>query len=146
MNERRVNLVLYDSECPLCRFQMRVITWLDWFGTVSLRPISDPRAAEVAPGLSREELLEAIHCQAPGGRLYRGARCLRFIGMRLPLLAPLALFLWIPGVIQVAEKIYGWGSRRRYRLSRLCGCEKACATPPDHKQANERQVRVKSAD
>ena len=27
--------------------------------------------------------------------------------MRLPLLVPVALFLWVPGVIQVAEIIYG---------------------------------------
>ena len=50
MNERRAtNVVLYDGECSLCTFQMRVVTWLDWFNTVSLVPIADPRAQAIAP-------------------------------------------------------------------------------------------------
>src|SRR6266545_300807 len=51
--DRRTNLILYDDGCPLCTFQMRVVTWLDWFNTVSLLPLSNPRAAEVAPHLTR---------------------------------------------------------------------------------------------
>ena len=50
--------------------------------------------------------------------------------MRLPLLVPVALFLWIPGVIQVAEIVYGWVSRNRLLLSRLFGCKDACAILP----------------
>ncbi|MEI6350417.1 MAG: DUF393 domain-containing protein, partial [Verrucomicrobiota bacterium] len=117
-------------ECPLCVFQMRLLTWLDWFNSVEMLPLSDPRVAAVAPELSREQLLEAIHCVANNGKIYRGARCFRFLGMRLPLLSPLALFLWIPGVIQIAEIIYRWVSRNRHLLSRLFGCREACAILP----------------
>lgn len=127
MNDARANLVLYDGDCPLCRGQMRVIDRLDWFGALHLLPISDPLTAEMAPELTRDELLEAIHCRAPDGRIYRGARCLRFVGLRLPLLVPVALFLWLPGMIQLADRFYLWGSRRRYGLSRLFGCKEACA-------------------
>jgi len=44
--------VLYDGDCPLCIFQMKMLTWLDWFDQTALRPISDPEAAAVgaAPG------------------------------------------------------------------------------------------------
>lgn len=129
-----MHIVLYDGECPLCVFQMRVITWLDWFNVVSLLPIQDPRVAEIAPALSREDLLEAVHCIAPTGRIYRGARCLRFIGMRLPLAIPLALILWIPGVIWVAEKIYQRVSRNRQMLSRWFGCQGACSILPVRKR------------
>src|SRR5262245_11823140 len=58
---RATHAVLYDGDCPFCVFQMRLITWLDWFNTVSLLPISNPRAAELAPKVRREDLLEAIH-------------------------------------------------------------------------------------
>jgi predicted DCC family thiol-disulfide oxidoreductase YuxK len=122
--------VLYDDGCPLCTFQMRLLTWLDWFGAVTFLPVSSPRVSAVAPTLSRERLLEAIHCVTPGGRIYRGARCLRHLGMRTPLLLPLALFLWLPGVIWIAELIYMWGSRHRQRLSRFFGCKEACALLP----------------
>ena len=124
------SLVLYDDACPLCTFQMRLLTWLDWFGGIEPLPLSDPRTVAAAPGLTPEALSEAIHCISPRGRVYRGARCLRFLGMRLPLFVPVALFLWVPGVILVAEIIYRWVSRHRLLLSRLFGCKTACAWLP----------------
>lgn len=126
--------VLYDSDCPMCTFQMRLLTWLDWFSRLEMLAIQDPRAKAIAPQLTREDLMEAIHCVTPAGRIYRGARCIRFVGMRLPLLIPLALLLWLPGVIWVAERVYAWISRHRYALSRLFGCKGACAILPERKQ------------
>lgn len=137
------HLVLYDDECSLCTFQMRVVTWLDWCNAVRLVPISDPRAAAVAPGLTREALQEAIHCVARDGHIHRGARCLRFIGLRMPLGVPLALVLWIPGVIQIAEIIYQWVSRNRLLLSRVFGCKGACAILPERQRGNEPKAEVK---
>ena len=131
------NFVLYDDQCPLCTFQMKVLTWLDWFNAVTWLPISEPSAAAMAPGLTREDLLEAIHCVAKDGRIYRGARCFRFAGMRMPLLVPVALLLWIPGVIWVAEKIYLLASRNRLLLSRIFGCKEACAIMPMRKRGGE---------
>lgn len=124
------HLVLYDDECPLCIFQMKVLSWLDWRGVLALVPLSDPRAQAAAPQLVREDLLEAIHCVTPEGAVYRGARALRFVGMRLPLLVPVALLLWTPGVIYLAEIIYRLISRNRLLLSRLFGCRDACAIMP----------------
>jgi len=139
---RTTHFVLYDGECSLCTFQMRVITWLDWFNTVTLVPISNPLAAELAPQITREALLEAIHCVAKDGRIHRGARCIRFIGMRMPLAVPVALVLWIPGVIWIAERVYSWVSRNRHLLSRLFGCKEACAIMPTRRRANEEHVKV----
>ena len=134
------NIVLYDDQCPMCTFQMRVLTWLDWCNVVTMLPMSDPRVAQVAPSLQREDLQAAIHCLAKDGRIYRGARCLRYVGLRMPLLAPLALVLWIPGVIWVAEKVYRWVSRNRYVLSRVFGCKEACAVLPQRERSNEKEI------
>jgi predicted DCC family thiol-disulfide oxidoreductase YuxK len=144
MNEKTsTHIVLYDDQCSLCSFQMRVVTWLDWFNVVSLLPISNPRAAEIAPSISREALLEAIHCVAVDGRIHRGARCIRFIGLRMPLGVPVALVLWFPGVIWVAEKCYQWVSRNRHLLSRLFGCKEACSILPARQRENEQEARLK---
>ena len=137
-SERKTHIVLYDSDCSLCTFQMKLLTWLDWCNALSLLPISDPSAAEMVPQLTREELLEAIHCVSRQGHLYRAARCLRFVGMRLPLLIPLALILWIPGVIGLAEKAYARLSRNRHLLSRVFGCKEACAILPARRRASDR--------
>lgn len=138
------NIVLYDDQCSLCTFQMRVVTWLDWFNAVTLMPISNPRVAEIAPTITREALLEAIHCVAKDGRIHRGARCIRFIGLRMPLGIPVALVLWFPGVIWVAEKVYQWVSRNRHLLSRLFGCKEACSILPARERANDGKVPLKS--
>ncbi|MHB8519350.1 MAG: thiol-disulfide oxidoreductase DCC family protein [Limisphaerales bacterium] len=135
------HIVLYDDQCPMCTFQMRVLTWLDWFNVLELLPISNPRAAQIAPAISRANLLEAIHCVATNGHIYRGARCIRFVGLRLPLLVLPALVLWIPGVIWIAEKIYAWVSRNRYLLSRVFGCKGACAILPERKRVEEKTVQ-----
>lgn len=142
MNRTR-NVVLYDDHCPLCTFQMKVLTWLDWFNALTLLPLSNPAARVTAPQLTREDLLEAIHCVTLTGRIYRGARCLRFVGMRMPLLLPVAVFLWIPGVIWVAERIYMWISRNRHLLSRLFGCKDACAIMPARTRTDEPTVTLK---
>ncbi len=116
---------------------MKVLTWLDWRGALSLMPLSNPRAAELAPSISQADLQEAIHCLSTDGKIYRGARAIRFVGLRLPLLVPVALFLWLPGVIYLAEKFYQLVSRNRLLLSKLFGCKGACAILP---------ARVRSQD
>lgn len=134
---RAQHIVLYDGDCSLCQFQIRMLTWLDWFNRLSFVPIAHERAALLAPQLTREQLMEAIHCLAPDGRIHRGARAIRFVGMRLPLLLPLALVMWVPGVIWVAEKIYAWVSRHRQVLSRVFGCKDACAALPARRREQD---------
>ena len=50
-----------------------------------------------------------------------------------PVAVPLALFLWLPGVILVAERVYALISRNRQWISRVFGCTGACALVPDRK-------------
>jgi predicted DCC family thiol-disulfide oxidoreductase YuxK len=131
------HLVLYDQACPLCTFQMRVLTWLDWRNCLALVPLSSPQAQNAAQSISADELRSAIHCITRDGQIHRGARCIRFVGMRLPALVPLGLFLWIPGVIQIAELIYRWVSRNRHVLSRVFGCKEACAILPKRERSQD---------
>ena len=134
---RTKHILLYDGECPLCTFQMRLIGWLDWFNTTSLLPIQDPKATALAPDITRADLQEAIHCVTPEDRIYRGARAFRFLGFRIPLLIPLGLFLWIPGVIWIAEIVYAFISRNRLFFSKIFGCKGACAILPEKGEAKE---------
>lgn len=143
--KQTTHIVLYDDECPLCSFQMRVLTWLDWLNALTLMPLSHPQSAALAPHLTRADLIEAIHCVARNGKIYRGARCIRFVGLRLPLLVPVTLVLWIPGIIWIAEKVYMWVSRNRHLLSRWFGCQGACAIMPTRQRANEQQLDASEA-
>lgn len=131
---REKHILLFDSDCPLCTFQSRLLSWMDWFNVVEMVPLNDARAAAIAPGITREDLLEAIHCITPTGEIHRGARAIRFLGMRIPLLVPTGLFLWIPGVIKIAEIVYAFISKHRLVLSRLFGCKGACAILPEKRE------------
>lgn len=125
------NLVLYDDYCSFCVAQMRLLKRLDWFNTISVLPMSDPRAAALFPGLSKEQLLEAIRCVSGSGQVRSGARCFRHLALRLPMLIPMALIMWVPGVIWVADRVYWRISRNRYLLSRVLGCDGGtCAVRP----------------
>jgi len=135
----QTHIVLYDDKCPMCSFQMRLLTWLDWLGVLSMVPVSKSEAIPAAATLTREEVMEAIHCLASNGRIYRGARAIRFVSMRLPLAIPMAIFLWIPGIIFLAEMMYKWISRNRHLLSRFFGCKEACSILPARERENERQ-------
>jgi predicted DCC family thiol-disulfide oxidoreductase YuxK len=119
---------------------MKLLAWMDWGNRIALTPLSDPEVAGIAPSLTAEALREAIHCVTPSGRIYRGARAIRFVGMRVPPLWPLALFLWIPGVIFIAEIVYQWISRNRYLLSRVFGCKDACAILPSRNRPSDAQA------
>jgi predicted DCC family thiol-disulfide oxidoreductase YuxK len=132
------HLVLYDDECPLCTFQMKVLTWLDWLNVAALVPLSSERAREAAPQLGRETLRAAMHVITAKGAIHRGARCIRFLSLRMPLLIPLGLLLWVPGVIWVAEHAYQLVARNRYVLSRVFGCKDACAIMPTRKREQDK--------
>lgn len=132
---RTKHILLFDSDCPLCTFQSRLLSWMDWLDLVEMVPLRDPRAATIAPGITREDLLEAIHCITPTGEIHRGARAIRFLGMRIPLLVPTALFLWIPGVIKIAEIVYAFVSRHRLFLSKIFGCKGACTILPEKRES-----------
>ena len=137
MAEPKKHRILYDDECAMCTFQMRVLTWLDWFNVAQLVPASDPECLKMAPGLTNGMLMEAIHCVKHDGSVLRGARALRFLGLRMPLLVPFSLFMWFPGVIWIAEKVYALISRNRYILSRFFGCKDACAIMPQREREGE---------
>ena len=80
--------LIYDDNCPMCTFQSRTLTWLDWRHVIRLAPISHPETRRIAPDLTREQLHEAIHCVTPEGRVHRGARAIRHLGLRVPALWP----------------------------------------------------------
>ena len=137
MTAPQTNVVIYDGDCPLCTFQMKLLTWMDWLNTTTLVPLADPKVKALAPQLKREDLMAAIHCLDKQGNIHRGARCIRFVSLRMPMLVPLALVLWIPGVIWIAEIIYRWVSNNRLILSKLFGCKDACAIMPQRQRSQD---------
>lgn len=109
---------------------MRLLARLDWRRALRLVPASSPDCHWLVPNLPPGQLMEAIHCVTTGGQVLRGARAVRFVALRVPLLVLAAIVLWMPGMIWMAEMLYARISTQRYRISGALGCQDACAPSP----------------
>lgn len=111
-------VVLYDGQCELCRRSVRLLRRLDWFSALRCQDARDVEhlPASVVP-LDPDRLLQQMHLLTPdGGRMYAGFGAFRQIAWRLPLLWPLAPWLYLPGVPTLGQRGYLWVARNRFNL------------------------------
>jgi predicted DCC family thiol-disulfide oxidoreductase YuxK len=120
-NETKRHIVIFDGKCGFCRASVHFLKKLDWLGKLEFVSLTDPRALAIAPGVTKEDFEKAVYCVSNKGKITSAARCFRFMAIRVPLLFPLGLLLWFPGMIWIAEKIYEWIANHRSLLSRIFG-------------------------
>jgi predicted DCC family thiol-disulfide oxidoreductase YuxK len=122
--------ILYDGQCPLCLKSVGILKRLDWFGQLTYVNARDREHLPPSDApLDQERLIQEMHVLTPDGhRLYHGFAALRWIAWRLPLLWPVAPFLYIPGVPQLGQRLYLWIARNRFRLVPCHGG--VCTLPP----------------
>ncbi len=121
------HILFYDSDCPFCNFQVRALARMDWFNKVEFVPSKNFHQLRLGVHIDDNDLNQAIHCVTPNKDVYRGARAIRFLGLRMPILIPLSLLMWFPGMIIISDRIYKLISRNRYFLSRFVGCKDNCS-------------------
>jgi predicted DCC family thiol-disulfide oxidoreductase YuxK len=116
--DRRQAVLLYDGDCALCRKGIDHLQQLDWLGVLRYANLRDREQVPVTePPLDPARLLEEMHLvPSGGGRIYHGFGAFRWLAWRLPLLAPLAPFLYLPGVPWLGQHLYLWVARNRFRL------------------------------
>lgn len=111
-----MDILYYDSQCPLCRREIGTLTRLQTGGL----GFADIHALD-QPGLpSREQLLRRLHLKATNGRWHVGleANVQAWSHTRLGwLFRPL---LW-PGLHAVARRLYERWADRRYERRYQCG-------------------------
>ena len=100
--EHHVVKVWFDSACPLCTSEIRIMRKLDWFNKVDFVDVlSTPDCPT-----QREHLLERFHAQRLGGPLVSGAAAFALLWRSLPLLRPLGEIARIPFVLRILETLY----------------------------------------
>jgi predicted DCC family thiol-disulfide oxidoreductase YuxK len=116
--ESRRACVLYDGQCAFCRKSVAILRRLDWLRRLRYADARDPAGLpDHARAVASERLLEEMHLLTPeGGRVYHGFGAFRWMAWRLPLLWPLAPFLYVPGVPWLGQRLYLWVARNRFHL------------------------------
>ena len=116
--------LLNDGRCGFCIESVKRLLVLDVFGY--LEPI-DFHAVEdltaLHPALTAEKCQSRIQLVEPDGRLSEGFFFLRRLSLKLPILMPLAPFLYLPGTGWIGQRVYDWVAARRFLLHRNTSCE-----------------------
>jgi 3-demethoxyubiquinol 3-hydroxylase len=136
--------VLYDGACALCRGSVERIRRLDPCGLIEPLDLHDASVSSRFPQVNKAEALRLMQAVDPAGRVYSGADAWARIGLTLPGWKLIAWVVLVPGIHFVAEKMYGWIARNRYRWNRdLCKsgtCSLHAHLPP----AKQKEAESKS--
>lgn len=132
-------LVVFDGHCPICRATMIKLERMygDRILGMDFR-IVPPQ--DIHPALTEEGCQARMHV-VEGDRVYGGAAAVVRLARLHPVYRYPVVFYYVPPIGWLAERIYGWVSRNRFRISKWLGlkqeveCTDACMihTPPKKK-------------
>ena len=103
--------VYYDADCRLCSSGVSLVSRAGVLGEVDWTPIQSGYRPE---GVSGEDLARAMHLETPSG-VYSGFDAVRRVALRTPVLWPLALVFWLPGMGALGSRAYALVARNRPR-------------------------------
>ena len=119
----------YDSECPLCIRTKIVITHLDWFNKIGFKTVQfDAAENQYLKNIEQTVLLDDIYSVDTKGKIYSGVKTYIQVLKRIFYLFPLAILLQLPGIYQIAKKIYGYVAKNR--STERCTEENCGYNPP----------------
>jgi predicted DCC family thiol-disulfide oxidoreductase YuxK len=113
---------VYDGNCKVCGRFVRLVERWDRRKDIELLPSQDSRVGARFPWIPAEAYAEAIQLIGPGGRTTQGAAAIEELLGILPKGWVLGWIFKIPFVGWLADKLYRWFARNRYRF----GCDEHC--------------------
>ena len=107
----------YDGDCGFCTACVSCLSPLDWRKRVSWRPWQEMTC--LPQGLTRDDLERSAYVEDARGDIFEGFFAVRRLLLSLPVLVPLGLLMWLPGLHLIGVPLYGLVARNRFRIS---GC------------------------
>lgn len=102
--------VVWDGCCGICERFRRVVSWFDRRDRLDWIDLHNADYAELP--ITQGEAVEAMHV-VDGEEVFRGFYATRRIFRAIPWFWPLWLFMHIPGVPFVGERVYRWVASHR---------------------------------
>ncbi len=116
------HVLLYDGDCDFCRYWVSWLARRDRGSHILLLPASERRSLPALPDISDEALDQAMHLVTPEGVVLAGATAIPELLRQLDRWRWLAPLFRVPGVRQLADRVYSMVARRRHRFG--CGSER----------------------
>lgn len=113
-------VVIYDGGCNICAGNLKWLYRLDTFKKFEALPYQTERLTEIFPGLRIEECQKSMHLAFPNGKIYTGSDAFREVFLRMPLMFPVGLVMWLPPVAWLLRRLYPILARNRYRIGGSC--------------------------
>lgn len=108
--------VIYDGGCRACGRMIALLGRWDRRGRFELLPYQDAAVAVRFPSITTAELREALQLVGPSGERWSGAAAVERIVAELPGGSPIGRLLRIPLIGALADRLYRWFARHRYRF------------------------------
>jgi predicted DCC family thiol-disulfide oxidoreductase YuxK len=109
---------------------------------IELLDLHDASRATRFPQVDLDEAMRLMQAVDLRGRVYSGADAWARIGLALPGWKLIAWLLLVPGIHFIAQRVYAWIARNRYRWNReLCEdgtCALHVARPSDPQNADNK--------
>lgn len=109
-------VLLYDTECRLCRFAARIVARLDRRESLALLGLRDESAGRLLEDIADEERGSALRLVLPDGRLLSAGAATLGVLERLPATRLLARSAAVLHAQPAAEALYAVVARNRDRL------------------------------
>lgn len=122
--EARPWTLVYDGHCSVCGKAVRAIEQWDRRHEIELLPSQNPCVAARFPWIRPEAYADAMQLIGPGGQTTQGADAIEELLRILPRGWMLGWIFKLPLVGWLADKLYRWFARNRYRF----GCGEHCRT------------------
>jgi predicted DCC family thiol-disulfide oxidoreductase YuxK len=124
--EGRPWTLVYDGHCEVCGRFVRLLDRWDRRKQIEALPSQNPCVPARFPWIPGEAYADAMQLIGPGGRTTQGAKAIEDLLGILPKGWMLGWIFRLPLVGWLADKLYRWFARNRYRF----GCGEHCQHRP----------------
>jgi predicted DCC family thiol-disulfide oxidoreductase YuxK len=118
--------LVYDGTCTVCGRLVRLLDAWDRRREIEAVPSQAPGVMARFPWIPPRAYTDAVQLIGPGGRTWAGADAIERLLDILPRGRLIGWIFRIPGVRVLADRLYRWFARNRYKF----GCGAHCQSRP----------------
>jgi predicted DCC family thiol-disulfide oxidoreductase YuxK len=118
--------LVFDGACRMCTRLSGVLRRWDSRRQIEVTASQSPGVMARFPWIPARAYTEAIQLVGPGGETWQGAEAVEQLLGVLPRGRWIAWIFDVPFVRAIADRVYRWVARNRYRL----GCGEHCQSRP----------------